>query len=59
MMRAVWQVARSRWSNMASFLKSKAFSVVLRSTDLAGSLGVKLCHDMEEAEAHFHHLLEV
>ena len=58
-LRAIRQAAGSRWSDVAGFLESKTFSVALKPTDSAGSDGVKLCHDMEEAEAHFHHLLEV
>ncbi len=33
--------------------------MVLKPTDSAGSDGVKLCHNFEEAKVHFHHLLEV
>ena len=32
---------------------------MLKPTDSAGSDGVKLCHSMEEAREHFHHLLTV
>ena len=57
--RAVRQVAGSAWSDVEGFLRSEAFPVVLKPTDSAGSDGVKLCHDMEEAKEHFHHLLQV
>lgn len=32
---------------------------MLKPTDSAGSDGVKLCHNLEEAREHFHHLFEV
>jgi biotin carboxylase len=41
------------------FLQTEHYPVVLKPTDSAGSDGVKLCHNIEEAKEHFHHLFEV
>lgn len=52
-------MAGGRWSDVAGFFGSKAFSVVLKLTNLADSDDVKVCRGTQEAEAHFRHLLEV
>ena len=57
--RSIRQAAGKQWSDVESFLKSETFPVVLKPTDSAGTDGVKLCHNFEEAKAHFHHLFEV
>jgi len=58
-MRAVRQSCGGRWEDVVGFLEGETFPVVLKPTDSAGSDGVKLCHSMEEAKSHFHHLLTV
>jgi len=58
-MRAVRQSCGETFEEVEEFLKSETFPVVLKPTDSAGSDGVKLCHTMEEAKEHFHHLLTV
>eukprot|EP00578_Thalassiosira_sp_NH16_P030550 CAMPEP_0181081758 /NCGR_PEP_ID=MMETSP1071-20121207/3266_1 /TAXON_ID=35127 /ORGANISM="Thalassiosira sp., Strain NH16" /LENGTH=963 /DNA_ID=CAMNT_0023163313 /DNA_START=212 /DNA_END=3103 /DNA_ORIENTATION=+ len=58
-MRSVRQACGKTFEEVEDFLKSESFPVVLKPTDSAGSDGVKLCHTMEEAKDHFHHLLKV
>ena len=48
-----------QFSEVEEFLRTEDFPVVLKPTDSAGSDGVKLCHNFEEAKAHFDHLLVV
>lgn len=36
-----------------------SYPVVLKPTDSAGSDGVKLCHNFDEAKTHFEYLLTV
>ena len=57
--RAVRQAGGSKFSEVEEFLRTEEFPVVLKPTDSAGSDGVKLCHNFEEAKAHFDHLLVV
>lgn len=57
--RSIRQAAGKQWSDVESFLKSETFPVVLKPTDSAGTDGVKLCHDFEEAKDHFQNLFEV
>eukprot|EP00571_Detonula_confervacea_P013686 CAMPEP_0172306690 /NCGR_PEP_ID=MMETSP1058-20130122/7705_1 /TAXON_ID=83371 /ORGANISM="Detonula confervacea, Strain CCMP 353" /LENGTH=925 /DNA_ID=CAMNT_0013018657 /DNA_START=324 /DNA_END=3101 /DNA_ORIENTATION=+ len=56
--RSIRQAAGKQWSDVESFLKSESFPVVLKPTDSAGTDGVKLCHDLEEAKDHFANLFE-
>jgi biotin carboxylase len=58
-MRSVRQAAGSKWEHVVDFLQTEQYPVVLKPTDSAGSDGVKLCHNIEEAKDHFHHLFEV
>jgi len=58
-MRSVRQAAGSKWEHVVDFLETEQYPVVLKPTDSAGSDGVKLCHNIEEAKEHFHHLLQV
>jgi len=58
--RSVRQAAGKEWNDtVEKFLKSETYPVVLKPTDSAGSDGVKLCHNFEEAKEHFHALFEV
>ena len=57
--RAVRQAGGGKFSEVEEFLRTEEFPVVLKPTDSAGSDGVKLCHNFEEAKAHFDHLLVV
>ncbi|KAL7527822.1 hypothetical protein ACHAXR_007267 [Thalassiosira sp. AJA248-18] len=58
-MRSVRQACGKTFEEVEEFLNTETFPVVLKPTDSAGSDGVKLCHTMEEAKEHFHHLLTV
>lgn len=59
-MRSVRQAAGTEWNDtVESFLKNETYPVVLKPTDSAGSDGVKLCHNYEEAKEHFHALFEI
>ena len=55
--RSIRQCAGKKYSDVEAFLKSEDYPVVLKPTDGAGSDGVKLCHDIEEAREHFEHIL--
>eukprot|EP00571_Detonula_confervacea_P012019 CAMPEP_0172305252 /NCGR_PEP_ID=MMETSP1058-20130122/6570_1 /TAXON_ID=83371 /ORGANISM="Detonula confervacea, Strain CCMP 353" /LENGTH=965 /DNA_ID=CAMNT_0013016783 /DNA_START=201 /DNA_END=3098 /DNA_ORIENTATION=+ len=57
-MRSIRQAAGKQFSDVESFLQGEHYPVVLKPTDSAGTDGVKLCHDLEEAKEHFTHLLE-
>jgi biotin carboxylase len=58
-MRSVRQAAGKKWEDVEEFLQKETYPVVLKPTDSAGSDGVKLCHNIEEAKEHFHLLFEV
>jgi biotin carboxylase len=58
-MRSVRQAAGKTLEDVEDFLLMESYPVVLKPTDSAGSDGVKLCHNIEEAKEHFHHLFEV
>ena len=58
-MRAVRQACGRTFAEVEEFLRTEPFPVVLKPTDSAGSDGVKLCQDLEEAKEHFEHLLTV
>lgn len=57
--RSIRQAAGKQLSDVETFLKTETFPVVLKPTDSAGTDGVKLCHDFEEAKDHFQNLFEV
>ncbi|KAL7537991.1 hypothetical protein ACHAWF_005961 [Thalassiosira exigua] len=58
-MRAVRQAAGKTFSDVEAFLRSERYPVVLKPTDSAGTDGVKLCHNFDEAREHFEFLFEV
>merc|ERR1719253_2513395 len=58
-MRSIRQAAGKELSEVESFLRSERYPVVLKPTDSAGTDGVKLCHDYDEAKEHFELLFEV
>jgi len=58
--RSVRQAAGKEWNDtVEKFLRRETYPVVLKPTDSAGTDGVKLCHNFEEAKEHFHALFEV
>eukprot|EP00804_Cyclotella_cryptica_P013837 CCRYP_018173-RA/>CCRYP_018173-RA protein AED:0.09 eAED:0.09 QI:1797/1/1/1/0.87/0.66/9/457/484 len=58
-LRSVRQAAGKKFSDVEEFLRKESYPVVLKPTDSAGSDGVKLCHDFDEAKTHFEYLLTV
>mmetsp|Transcript_42413 Transcript_42413/g.101419 ORF Transcript_42413/g.101419 Transcript_42413/m.101419 type:complete len:476 (-) Transcript_42413:273-1700(-) len=56
-LRAVREAAGTAWSQVKAFAESETMPVVVKPVESAGSEGVKLCHSIEEAEAHFHLLM--
>lgn len=57
-LRSVRQVAGSKFSEVQEFLRTEAYPIVLKPIESAGSDGVKLCHDFDEAQEHFHALMD-
>jgi biotin carboxylase len=56
-LRSVRQAGGDKFSDVEDFLKTEQFPVVLKPVESAGSDGVKLCHDFEEAKEHFNVLI--
>lgn len=56
-MRSVRQSGGSKFEDVEEFLKNESYPVVLKPTESAGSDGVKLCPDFDEAKEHFHQLM--
>jgi biotin carboxylase len=56
--RAVRQAGGADFGDVDTFLQTEAYPVVLKPTESAGSDGVKLCHNYEEAKDHFHMLMK-
>lgn len=52
-LRAIRQAGGSDFSDVALFLKTESFPIVLKPARTAGSDGVKLCHTFEDAKAYF------
>eukprot|EP01082_Thalassiosira_pseudonana_P003715 g3607.t1.3.5e174189 g3607 g3607.t1 contig12:2413065-2415727(-) len=57
--RSVRQAAGKKFEDVREFLLKEEYPVVLKPTDSAGTDGVKLCHDFDEAREHFENLFEV
>ena len=57
-LRSVRQAGGSKFEEVESFLKREQYPVVLKPVESAGSDGVKLCHNFEEAKEHFHVLMK-
>jgi hypothetical protein len=57
-LRAVREACGTQWSAVEDFVQTERMPIVLKPADSGGSDGVKLCHTVEEAEAHFHQLLQ-
>eukprot|EP00980_Cylindrotheca_fusiformis_P003154 scaffold721_cov131-Cylindrotheca_fusiformis.AAC.44 len=56
-LRSVRQACGTVFSEVESFLKTEPFPVVLKPVESAGSDGVKLCYDFDEAKEHFNVLM--
>jgi len=57
-MRSVRQAGGSKFEDVEEFLKTEEYPVVLKPVESAGSDGVKLCHDFDEAKEHFQVLMK-
>ena len=56
-MRAVRQAGSDKFEDVEEFLRTESYPIVLKPTESAGSDGVKLCPNFEEAKDHFHQLM--
>jgi len=56
-MRAVRQAGSDKFEDVEEFLRTESYPVVLKPTESAGSDGVKLCPNFDEAKEHFHQLM--
>ncbi|GAX17529.1 hypothetical protein FisN_18Lh175 [Fistulifera solaris] len=52
-LRSVRQAAGTTFAEVEHFLRTESYPVVLKPTESAGSDGVKLCHNFNEAKDHF------
>lgn len=57
-LRSVRQAGGDKFEQVAPFLQREPFPVVLKPVESAGSDGVKLCHNFEEAKEHFNTLMK-
>jgi biotin carboxylase len=57
-LRSVRQAGSDKFEDVEEFLKTEPFPVVLKPVESAGSDGVKLCHNFEEAKDHFDVLMK-
>ena len=56
-LRAVRQAGSPNFADVESFLTTEAYPIVLKPTESAGSDGVKLCYDFDDAKKHFEKLM--
>jgi len=56
-LRAVREASGTKWAEVAGFLEIESLPVVVKPVESAGSDGVMLCRTKQEAEAHFHLLM--
>jgi glutathione synthase/RimK-type ligase-like ATP-grasp enzyme len=52
-LRSVRSACGTQWEDVAAFTKAEQFPIIVKPVESAGSDGVKLCHTVEEARAHF------
>jgi biotin carboxylase len=52
-LRSVRQACGSKFADVEDFLRKEPYPVVLKPSESAGSDGVKLCHNFDEAKEHF------
>jgi len=57
-LRAVREALGTTWTEVKDFVATESMPVVVKPVESAGSDGVKLCHTVEEAKAHFTLLME-
>jgi len=56
-MRSVRQSGSDKFEDVEEFLRTESYPIVLKPTESAGSDGVKLCPNFDEAKEHFHQLM--
>lgn len=56
-MRSVRQAGSDKFEDVEEFLRTESYPIVLKPTESAGSDGVKLCPNFDEAKEHFHQLM--
>jgi len=56
-LRSVRQAGSGNFADVEEFLRTEQYPVVVKPVESAGSDGVKLCHNFEEAKEHFHLLM--
>jgi len=56
-LRAPREAVGTSWCDVQAFAATEPMPVVVKPVESAGSEGVKLCHSLEEAEAHFRLLM--
>jgi biotin carboxylase len=56
--RSVRQAGSDKFEDVEAFLRTEPYPVVLKPNESAGSDGVKLCHNFEEAKDHFEVLMK-
>merc|ERR1740138_1746708 len=52
-LRSVRSACGTKWEEVAAFTEEEQFPIIVKPVESAGSDGVKLCHTVEEARAHF------
>jgi biotin carboxylase len=57
-LRSVRQAGSSKFEDVQDFLQTEPYPIVLKPIESAGSDGVKLCHDFQEAKDHFATLMQ-
>jgi biotin carboxylase len=57
-LRSVRQAGGDKFEDVEPFLQTESYPVVLKPTESAGSDGVKLCHNFNEAKEHFELLMK-
>jgi len=57
-LRSVRQAGGNTFSDVEEFLRTEEYPVVLKPVESAGSDGVKLCHNFNEAKEHFDVLMQ-
>ena len=57
-LRSVRQAGGDKFSDVESFLRTEDYPLVLKPVESAGSDGVKLCHNFNEAKEHFDVLMK-
>jgi len=57
-LRSVRSACGTMWEQVEAFTRTEEFPIIVKPVESAGSDGVKLCHTVEEARAHFELLMK-